>query len=138
MRKTEVFFPFEPKPKGRPRFTRTGHAYTPKTTYDYEHQIRDYYKEQTDDYYDGPIKIRLIFYLPIPKSTSKKNRVLMESGEIKCIVHRDVDNLAKSILDACNGLAFEDDKLITYMSASKEYASDGNVGTYMEIMEDID
>ena len=138
MKKTEIFFPFEPVPKGRPRFTRTGHAYTPKATQDYEKRIRDYYKEQTDDYYEGPIKIRLVFYMPIPRSVSKKQRALMESGEIKCTVSKDIDNLAKSILDACNGVAFEDDRLITHMTASKKYASNNNVGTEMVITEDID
>ena len=35
MKKTELFFPIEPKPKGRPRFNfRTGTAYTPKETKD--------------------------------------------------------------------------------------------------------
>ena len=73
VKKTEIFFPFEPVPKARPRFFR-GHAYTPKTTQDYEKKIAEYYKEQTDDFYDGAIKIKLVFHMPIPKSTTKKNR----------------------------------------------------------------
>ena len=138
MRKTELFFPFEPKPKGRPRFTRNGHAYTPKATYDYEKQIKDYYKEKTTDFYDGPIKIRLVFYLPIPKSVSKKKQALMESGSIKCVVNKDIDNLEKSLLDSLLKVAYLDDKLITQLSAAKKYASEENVGTYLEITEDVD
>ena len=138
MRKTEVFFPFEPIPKGRPRFTRTGHSYTPEKTRDYERLIREYYKEQTNDYYDGPINIRLAFYMPIPKSISKKKRALMESNEIKCTVKKDTDNLGKALLDSLNGIAYEDDCLITHLTLIKKYASNNNVGTEMVISEDVD
>ena len=138
MKRTELFFPFEPKPKGRPRFTRTGHAYTPKTTHDYEKLIRNYYQENTEDYYDCAIKVNLTFFMPIPKSTSKKQRALMESGEVKCTVKKDIDNLSKAVLDACLGVAYEDDSLITKLTAIKKYAIDDNVGTFMEISEDVD
>lgn len=138
MHKTEVFFPFEPVPKGRPRFTRTGHAYTPKTTQDYEKKIAEYYKSQTDDFYDCAIKVKLIFNMPIPKSTTKKNRMLIMAGQIKCTVPKDADNLAKSVLDALNGLAYEDDRLITKLSVIKQYSTDNNVGTELTITEDIE
>lgn len=138
MRKTEIFFPFEPVPKGRPRFTRTGHAYTPKTTQDYEKKIAEFYKSQTDDFYDTAIKVRLVFYMPIPKSTTKKNRQLIATGFIKCTVHKDIDNLSKAVLDGCLGVAYEDDRLITKLTAIKKYATDNNVGISMEICEDVD
>ena len=136
MRKTELFFPFEPKPKGRPRMTRRGRAYTPKATHDYEKLIRDFYKENSTDYYDSAIKVSLIFYMPIPKSTSKKKRALMEIGEIKCTSHTgDVDNLAKAVTDALNRVAYEDDCLITELHVKKRY---GNcAGTEMIISEDV-
>lgn len=137
MKRTELFFPFEPIPKGRPRMTRRGRAYTPKKTHDYEKLIRDYYRENTTDYYDCAIRVSLIFYMPIPKSISKKKRALMESGEIKCTIHKDIDNLSKSILDGCLGVAYKDDCLITRLTATKRYATDNNVGTFMEISEDV-
>lgn len=136
MKKTELFFPFEPKPKGRPRFTRTGHAYTPKATHDYEKQIRDFYKENSSDYYDSAIKVNLIFYMPIPKSVSKKQRALMESGEIKHTKKNDLDNLCKSFTDSLNGIAYEDDSLITELHIKKKYGI--SVGTEMVITEDVD
>lgn len=137
MKKTEIFFPFEPKPKGRPRFGRSGHAYTPQKTRDYEEQIRDYYISCTDDYYSSAIKVKLIFYMPIPKHISKKKRALMESNEIKCIVHNgDVDNLAKAVTDALLNVAYEDDCLITKLNIEKRYAQ-STPGTLMEITEDV-
>ena len=138
MRKTTIFFPFEPVPKGRPRFTRSGHAYTPQTTLDYEKKVREYYQSQTDDFYDGAIKVRLEFNMPIPKSTTKKNRELIATGVIKCTTHKDIDNLCKAVIDSILGVAYEDDKLITKLTAIKKYATDGNVGTLMEISEDVE
>lgn len=137
MKKTEIFFPFEPVPKARPRFFR-GHAYTPKTTQDYEKKIAEYYKSQTDDYYDGAIKIKLVFNMPIPKSTTKKNRNLIMANEIKYIKRPDCDNLCKSFTDALNEVAFKDDCLITKLTVEKKYSIDGNVGTEMIISEDVE
>lgn len=137
MKRTELFFPFEPIPKGRPRMTRRGRAYTPSKTQDYERLIRDYYKNSTTDYYDCAIRVNLVFYMPIPKSTSKKKRALMESGEIKCTTHTgDVDNLAKAILDSLNGVAYEDDSLVTSLHIRKRYGS--SAGTDMVITEDLE
>ena len=137
MKRTEIFFPFEPKPKGRPRMTRRGRAYTPKKTHDYEKLISDFYKENCTDYYDSAIKVSLVFYMPIPKSTSKKKRVLMECGEIKCTTHTgDADNLTKAVTDALNGVAYEDDCLITELHIKKRSGS--SAGTEMVISEDID
>ena len=137
MKKTEIFFPFEPKPKGRPRFTRTGHAYTPKTTHDYEKLIREHYKENTTDFYDCAIHIKLIFYMPIPKSTTKKQKALIESGAVKYTKKPDLDNMIKSVTDAILGVAYEDDSLITKITAEKKYSS-SQVGTLMTIIEDVD
>ena len=137
VKKTEIFFPFEPVSKGRPRFFR-GHAYTPQKTQDYEKKIAEYYKSQTDDFYDGAIKIKLVFNMPIPKTTTKKNRQLIASGMIKCTVHKDVDNMGKALLDSLNGLAYDDDRLITKLTIIKQYAIDENVGTLMEICEDVE
>lgn len=75
MKTTEVFFPFEPQVKQRPRFTKYGHAYTPKATQEYEKKIAEYYMSQTEDFYDSAIKVRLIFNMPIPKSTTKKREL---------------------------------------------------------------
>lgn len=137
MKKTELFFPFEPKPKGRPRVTKKGHAYTPQKTRDYEKLISEYYKENTTDFYEGAVKISLVFYMPIPKSVSKKKREMMSSGEIRCTTHTgDIDNLCKAVTDSLNGIAYTDDCLITELRAKKKYGV--NVGTEMTISEDVD
>lgn len=45
--------------KGRPRFTKFGHAYTPKKTREYEEHVKDLYKEKygAKVLEDGPLKV---------------------------------------------------------------------------------
>lgn len=138
MHKTEIFFPFEPVPKGRPRFTRTGHAYTPKTTQDYEKKIAEYYRENCSDFYDIAIKVKIIFNMPIAKSITKKNRELIMTGIIKHTKKPDADNMTKSVTDALNGIAYADDSLITEIHVIKRYATDNNVGIELTIAEDVE
>lgn len=138
MKKTEIFFPIEPRPKGRPRFTRYGHAYTPDVTKEYEENIRNYYIAESSDYYECAIKLELSFYLPIPKSTSKKKQRLMEQNVIKHVKKPDVDNLCKSVCDALNGVCWRDDSMITEIISRKMYATENNVGIHMVIRQDVE
>ncbi len=60
MRKVEIVFPFEPTPKGRPRFSKYG-AYTPAKTRNYEKQLETYYAKTCSEYFEGPIRINVEF-----------------------------------------------------------------------------
>ena len=72
MHTQEIFFPIDPVSKGRPRFTRTGHAYTPKKTADFEKSIAKYYAEEKGEFFVGPIEVKLVFQMPIPKGFPKR------------------------------------------------------------------
>ena len=61
-------------------------------------------------------------YVEIPQSKSKKQKEKMLAGEIKPVVKPDVDNVAKSILDALNGIVYLDDKQIIELDIKKIYA----------------
>ena len=61
-------------------------------------------------------------YVEIPQSKSKKQKEKMITGEIKPVVKPDVDNVAKSILDALNGIIYLDDKQIIELDIKKIYA----------------
>jgi len=71
---------------------------------------------------EGPIRLVLEFYLSCPKSWSnvKKNKAyaleIMPSGK------PDIDNFAKTIMDACNGILWRDDAQIVELVAQKRYA----------------
>lgn len=129
----ELFFPFYPTPKGRPRFTRTGHAYTPKKTSDYEQNIADYYKLHNGIFFEGPIEVKIIFYMPIPKGTPKRVLNIMKEGDYPHTKKPDLDNLAKAMLDALNGVAFTDDSNITALKLSKTYNT--SPGIWLAIKE---
>lgn len=102
--------------KGRPRFTRGGHAYTPKGTRDYEMAIREAYENapgRPPEPFSGPIAVCINTYRQLPKSTPKS--VLSEPDTHK----PDIDNVAKIVLDALNGVAWEDDAQVVSLTVSK-------------------
>ena len=113
-------------PKQRPRISR-GRAYTPKRTKDYEERVLDAFRSSYKGFYpafgkDVPVRICISVIQEIPKSWSKKKRAQAESGEIVPLSRNgDVDNIAKSILDALNGFAYEDDCQVTTLIVTKQY-----------------
>lgn len=117
--------PGEPTGKGRPRFTRSGHAYTPEKTASYEQAVRQAYRAEfpdTEPIPAGvPVAVKIIAGYGIPKSTSKVKAERMLAGEIRPTKKPDADNVAKAICDALNGLAYHDDSQITMLCVSKHY-----------------
>ena len=70
---------------------------------------------------EGPIYLGLIFYLPIPKSTSKarkdqmKRRILLPTGK------PDADNLAYLVTNALKTIVYRDDAQICEQHIYKVY-----------------
>lgn len=127
-----MLFTFEvlgrPSSKGRPRFSTYGNyvkTYTPPKTVEYENLVRLSYTQSGGKKWNGIISANIIAYFPIPKSVSKKKRqaMLYTAYDKK----PDCDNIAKIILDALNGIAYDDDSQVTSLSVSKEYAEDPKV-----------
>lgn len=102
--------------KGRPRFTRGGRPYTPKATRDYEAAIREAYESapgRPSEPLSGPIAVSIITHRQLPKSTPKS--VIREPDTHK----PDADNVAKVVLDALNGVAWDDDAQVVRLTVSK-------------------
>ena len=115
----------EVRSKQRPRATViNGHArvYTPKDTVMYENLVRYAYQEQVGKKLDGAIEMSVKAYFPIPKSVSKKQRLLMETETVPHTKKPDVDNCVKSLTDGAQGVAFDDDKQIYKIVAEKYYS----------------
>ena len=113
-------------PKQRPRIS--GHrAYTPKRTKDYEERVLNEFRSSYSGFYpafgkDVPVRICISVIQEIPKSWSKKKRLQAELGNIVPLSRNgDIDNIAKSILDALNGFAYEDDCQVTTLIVTKQY-----------------
>ena len=104
--------PVKAIPKGRPRLSRFGRAFTPKKTQDFEEIIRDHSRAIMNDLdvIDTMISVSVSFTF---KQPNKPSRAYPSKG--------DLDNFLKAVLDGMNGIVFFDDVQITHIEASKKY-----------------
>lgn len=127
----EFKIPGKVQAKQRPRFSKSGIVYTPKETRIYENYVRlcyeDYAKHYKWEPFAGQIRAEVEVFLQVPKSDSKLKKQAKIIGEIRPTTKPDCDNLAKSILDSLNGLAYQDDKLICELEVKKFYAEQSEV-----------
>ncbi len=65
-----------------------------------------------------PLKLRVIFFMPIPKNTSKKKRESLVWHTKK----PDADNLLKAIKDAMNEIVYHDDGQVCEINVEKLYS----------------
>lgn len=128
--------PGKPVGKARPRVnTYTHRAYTPDSTKAYETTVRNSYMNAAhpgERLHVGPVRVQIMAYYPIPKSWSKARKRAAVAGETVPEVKPDLDNLAKAILDALNGLAYEDDSSVTDLTIHKRYAEIGHTVVRIE------
>ena len=117
--------------KQRPKFKRAGSfvkTYTPEKTASYENFVKVcYLNKYKGQKLDGEIIAEIIAYFSIPKSFSKKKRVQAIEGKIMPTKKPDTDNIAKTILDSLNGIAFEDDKQVVALLVKKLYGEEAKV-----------
>ena len=110
--------------KARPRMnTRTGRAYTPTNTKLYEYSLRQWFIREYPNFIpiETRVKVTIIAYFGIPKSTSKKKEAEMLQENISPTKKPDADNIIKIVLDAMNKFAFNDDTQVTKLEIEKEY-----------------
>ena len=128
-----------PVGKGRPRFTKAGIAYTPGKTANYENLIRLAFCEKygEDAPSEEPVEIQVDGYFPIAKSWTKKKKVMALIGLMKNTSKPDLDNIIKSALDGLNGVAFQDDKQVWRIIASKRYSDRPRMEIKMIIGQEV-
>lgn len=127
----------EPRGKGRPRTAvRGGFAsiYTDAKTKKYEASVKAVAAAMMSGRLplDGPLSVSLRFRMPIPKSASKRSKAAMAAGEIAHMSRPDIDNLAKSILDAMNKVVFHDDGQVVRSFTTKIYAEQPGIDVRVE------
>lgn len=114
MKRHKQFIPIRPLAKERPRATRSGHVYTPKRTSQYEKKV--------GEAYTGPL-IPADHTVEVSLTFSKEGTHIVVIGkknpEWKSSLRGDIDNYVKSILDALNGIAWEDDVQIVEVTVKK-------------------
>lgn len=125
MESLRAFIPIDPVAKGRPRFSRGGHVYTPTTTKSYESILRWRLKDlikQNPSIYTMALRVTIFFFLKKPDSVKRYYPS----------VRPDIDNYLKAVLDAMNGVVFKDDGQIVSLTVSKAYADCAGVEILIE------
>ena len=102
---------FIPKGWNRPVLTSTNASV--KT---WEQTIRNVAQDNSDAFTTDPVRVRLRFALPRPKSLSRQ----ANPSHTK---RPDVDKLARAALDALTGILWNDDSQVVLLTASKTYAA---------------
>ena len=117
--KIEFTVPGIPVGKGRPRFTKDGHAHTPWKTRQYEDKVVLCWKSQSGKGFAAgiPLTATVTAFFTVPKSVSKKKAAAMDGTPHT--KRPDADNVAKAILDALNGHAYNDDSAIAALTVWK-------------------
>lgn len=133
--------PGEPKGKGRPRFTRTGHAYTPQETAEYEERVKLAYKAKCkgEPFVKGiPLKMEIAAYFAPPKRVPKAKRAAMLNHELRPTKKPDGDNIIKIIADALNGTAYYDDAQLVEVKIGKFYSEEPKVFVMLTEVDEND
>lgn len=85
--------------KARPRVA-NGRAYTPESTKQWEERVGwEFISVHGRPRIGGPVKVHIFFHQSLA----------------------DIDNLCKAVLDALNGIAYEDDRQVVELNAKKEW-----------------
>lgn len=113
----------DPVAKGRPRVTKTGHAYTPAQTRRWEQYARLMAQQQMAGQAPiaGPVEVCVRAVFPVPASWPAWKRQMALAGAVGHTTKPDGDNLFKAAVDALNGIVFVDDSQIIWHSAAKLY-----------------
>ena len=134
----EFTIPGNPVGKGRPRFTRTGFAYTDKKTASFENLVRlaftDKYPDATPT--EKAISLKILSQFSVPQSWPKKRRLAALANMIFKKSKPDLDNLIKSVSDGLNTVAWKDDSQIYELYARKSYSDTPQTQVVIQVEDD--
>ena len=105
-------------PKQRPKFTKTGRAYTAKETRAFEEEVREW----ADDYKMMPVTYPVSVSILIHDEGTAEEISHSELGLVYP-TRGDVDNLGKGILDALNKKLYMDDKQVSHLSMKRKWST---------------
>jgi Holliday junction resolvase RusA-like endonuclease len=113
--------PGTPVPKARPRRSKHGGVYTPASTTQAEERVKKAWMDAGGfSLGDGPLSVTVDAYFARPPSHYNRNGSLSAAGKRATVPGRcDGDNVAKLVLDSCNGLAYKDDRQVVALHAHK-------------------
>ena len=119
-----ITVPGDPKGQPRPRFSRRGgfvRVYDPAAKM--KKIIGNIISQQfKGDIIHSAIEVDIVFYMPFPKSLSKKKKRFMMENDIRHVKKPDIDNAQKLFFDVMSGLIYHDDNQIWKVEAKKLYS----------------
>ena len=123
----------------RHRHLRSGHTYDPskKDKADFLAKSKNLAPKSP---FNGPILMSIEFYIARPKShyrTGKYKHLLKKGALYHCNKRPDIDNYAKLVLDALNGVFYKDDSQVTTLVITKVYDQNPRTVVMMEEQDEI-
>lgn len=122
----EFEVPGEPVAQGRPRFnSRTKTAHDPLKSRNYKKLVSMYARRsKPPDLLMGPLTVQIDIFKTPPKSISsvKKKQAALQNETLRPTTKPDVDNYAKGVKDACNGILWRDDSQVVELFVRKFYS----------------
>lgn len=96
---------------------------TPAGTVEYENRVRLAWDQMKHPgwFDDQALSVLIVAYYEIPKTTSRKDRERIATGKLHPTKKPDADNIAKSVCDALNHIAYHDDSQIVMLVVTKRY-----------------
>lgn len=127
--------------KQRPRWSsKTNRIYTPNKTAVYERKVakacKEAMKEAGVDMAEAgtPVSVWLDVMQAMPESWSKKKKA--EMCLEPSLKKPDIDNVLKSVLDALNGVAFEDDRQVFKVRVERTHGHYSKLTCYVRTGDD--
>lgn len=115
--------PGRPVGKQRARVTERG-TYTPAPTKTYQNRVKWLFLKAAKGHAPDPayaVEMFVTVRIVPPTKWAKQKRTDAKGGKIIPAVKPDIDNIAKSVMDALNGLAYPDDSCVFSLQIRKEY-----------------
>ena len=133
-----MFLNVTPTTKERPRFAKNGHAFTPiktkKAEYDIKVLVKAEMKRAGLSITKDPVSIFIRFHYEVPKKMTKEEKELLAAGTLFRCRSPDVDNMAKLLMDALNGVLYVDDCQVIKLVAEKKITGKSGVEFKVEKM----
>ena len=119
--------PILPRAQARARHGRTKSGLSVTYKSDAQHQAEEnlcalLLPHRPPDPLEGPLKLDLVAWMPIPPSWTQKRQAAAKAGELWPTGKPDLDNLVKHLKDCMTATGFwRDDKQVVDLHALKKY-----------------
>ena len=99
--------------------------YDPPKSREYKKQVKLILEQhKPSEPLETPLRVKMTFNRQYLKSFTKKQLKQAEGGFLMPVSRPDLDNYAKAMLDAMNGIIYKDDSQIVILTLEKKYASE--------------